>query len=81
VAWEEGEIERMKEKVAENRKKIRELEVIISALRGELAQEMERRSSEGQAHATEKGEASRRHAALAASLECSQRYQILINSE
>jgi amidase len=52
-----------------------------TALRGELAQEMERRSSEGQAHATEKGEASRRHAALAASLECSQRYQILINSE
>jgi len=66
--WEEGEIQRMKAKVAEQRKKSRELEATVSNLQHELAQAAARRSKEVEALHAETKDASERYAALSSSL-------------
>ena len=66
--WEEGEIERMKAKVAEQRKKSRELEATVSNLQHELAQEAARRSKEVEALHAETKDANERYVALSSSL-------------
>ena len=71
--WAEGEIERLKEKAAEQRKKCRELEATVASLQHELAQATARRRKEEATQQAETKEASERYAALGASLSTCQK--------
>jgi len=71
--WAEQEIDRMKQKVAEQRKRCRELEATVSSLQHELAQAAARRHKEEETQQAETREASERYAALGASLSTCQK--------
>ena len=71
--WAEGEIERLKDKAAEQRKKCRELEATVASLQHELAQAAARRRKEEATQQAETKEASERYAALGASLSTCQK--------